>query len=145
VIVRSDRQYRFDVPVDALWRRLSNVDDYRTWWPWLRRFEAEKLAAGERWRCAVQPPLPYLLRFDLVLDAVRDCEQIEATVDGDITGTAIIDLADRGGATEVRLRSSLAPANRYLRTVAKVARPVVRYGHDWVLDTGARQFGRRAV
>jgi hypothetical protein len=27
------------------------------------------------------------------------------------------------------------------RLVARVLRPVATMGHDWVLDTGARQFG----
>jgi hypothetical protein len=29
--------------------------------------------------------------------------------------------------------------------VARVAQPVVTFGHDWVLDTGARQFRSRAL
>ena len=32
-----------------------------------------------------------------------------------------------------------------LRTFAAVARPVVRFGHDWVLDTGVQQFRSRAL
>jgi hypothetical protein len=41
--------------------------------------------------------------------------------------------------------SHLEPGNSLLRAVARLAAPVVRYGHDWVLDTGARQFIDRAV
>ena len=34
----------------------------------------------------------------------------------------------------------LSPTNGMLKTVARLARPVAQFGHDWVLDTGARQF-----
>ena len=52
---------------------------------------------------------------------------------------------ERGAASEVRLTSSLEPGNGFLRTVARLAAPVVRYGHDWVLDSGARGFIERAT
>lgn len=121
------------------------MSSYRRWWPWLVRFDGTALAAGERWRCTVQPPLPYTLRFAVVLRGVSPGESVAADVEGDIVGTARVELATDGDHTAVRLVSALAPANRVLRQVARVARPVARFGHDWVLDTGARQFRRRAI
>ena len=35
--------------------------------------------------------------------------------------------------------------NTALRLVSRFAGPVARFGHDWVLDSGARQFIARAV
>lgn len=145
VLVRSDRCYRFDLAIDELWARISDVGEYRRWWPWLRSFEADALAAGEIWQCTVQPPVPYALRFGIVLDRVEEPALVTASIEGDITGVAQLDLRPVDGGSEVHLVSTLAPGNRYLRAVARVARPVVRFGHDWVLDTGARQFAQRAV
>jgi hypothetical protein len=66
---------------------------------------------------------------------------VEATVTGEISGTAQIRITpDGGGGCSVQLTSQLAPASRFLQTIARVARPVVSLGHDWVLDSGARQF-----
>jgi hypothetical protein len=48
------------------------------------------------------------------------------------------------GGCEARLQSRLVPANQVLRAIATLARPVARFGHDWVLDTGLRQFRSRA-
>ena len=56
----------------------------------------------------------------------------------------MLELLEVDGGCDVRLVSSLAPRNRVLKAVAKVARPMVRYGHDWVLNTGARQFASRS-
>src|SRR5690348_7899427 len=35
----SSRTWDFPVPADELWDRIAEVQDYRRWWPWLRRFE----------------------------------------------------------------------------------------------------------
>ncbi len=43
------------------------------------------------------------------------------------------------------LQSSLAPGNTTLQVISRFAAPIARFGHDWVLDSGARQFIARAV
>jgi hypothetical protein len=93
----------------------------------------------------VRPPLPYSLRFTLHLDDVVPPTLVTAHVTGDIAGHARIDLTDHDEGTQVRLTSVLAPSNPAFAVVAAVARPIVQRGHDWVLDTGARQFAARAV
>jgi uncharacterized protein YndB with AHSA1/START domain len=145
VEIVSDRRYRFALPPDALWSALAATDDYRRWWPWLRTFEADGLRAGDRWSCAVRPPLPYTLQFAIHLDDVVPPRLITAHVTGDIAGEARVEIAaDRDGC-HVHLTSRLAPGNRAFAVVARVAQPVVRRGHDWVLDTGAAQFASHAV
>jgi hypothetical protein len=175
----SDRCYRFAADRWSVWTAIGSVQEYRAWWPWLRRFEANGLAVGDVWVCQIQPPVPYALRFTVTVDQVDAPSLVVATVDGDVRGTARLDLeddpADRldlgskngpgngpdeellGGGTRVgtetpagngcrvRLRSSLVPANRTLRTVARLSRPVAQFGHAWVIDTGARQFEDRAL
>jgi hypothetical protein len=144
--VRSDRRYGFAVDPATLWAAMTDVSSYRAWWPWLSGFEADAFDQGEQWTCVVRPPLPYSLRFTLRLDVVDPPTCAEATVSGDIVGTARVSVRDDGnGGSVARLESQLAPANRFLRGVARVARPVVRFGHDWVLDTGAAQFRRNLV
>jgi uncharacterized protein YndB with AHSA1/START domain len=141
----SDRRYRFAVRPDVLWAALDATGDYRRWWPWLRAFEADGVRAGERWSCTVRPPLPYTLQFTIHLDDVEPPRLITAHVTGDIAGEARVEITpDRDGCA-VRLTSRLAPGNRAFAVVARVAQPVVRRGHDWVLDTGAAQFASRAV
>ena len=143
--VRSDRRWRFGVDPPTLWAALTDTGEYRTWWPWLARLDADAFEAGAQWRCAVQPPVPYLLRFGIRLDVVEPPHLAVATIDGDITGTATLTVVADGDGSEARLVSHLAPANAFLRGVARFAAPVVRFGHDWVLDTGAGQFRRRAL
>ena len=128
-----------------MWAALVSVERYREWWPWLRTLEADRFAAGERWRCTVQPPLPYRLRFELTLTSVVECDHVEAAVAGDITGSARVTLLPTDDGCELRLTSSLAPSAVVVRLVARVARPMSAWGHDWVLDTGVEQFRARGL
>jgi uncharacterized protein YndB with AHSA1/START domain len=172
VQVRSDRWYDAGADRRRVWEAFGATDRYRSWWPWLTEFDGGPLVRGARWRCAVSPPLPYVVRFTLTLVAVEEARSIRALVEGDITGRATLELVDDpdddadvhdvhegsddsdghdasdgsdGVACRIHLRADLAPSHTALRLVAGAASPVVRRGHDWVLDTGARQFRERAV
>ncbi len=143
MLIRSDRRWSFPASADAVWDQMNAVDCYRTWWPWLRTFEADALDTAHTWTCAVQPPLPYSLHFGVTLHEVVPQRLVTATIAGDITGEARLELGATESGCDVHLTSVLAPGNRLLRAVATVARPMARFGHDWVLDTGARQFASR--
>ena len=145
VNVDSDRRYRVAMEPAELWARISAVDGYQAWWPWLREFDGNRLETGEVWRCLVQPPLPYTVRFAVAIVGVVADQSVSATITGDIAGSARLDISPTRAGCEVRLVSSLQPANLMLRTAALVARPLVRFGHNWVLDTGARQITEQRV
>ena len=143
--VRSERRFEFDAAPPALWAVLGSVEDYPRWWPWLRRFDARALAPGEEWRCTVKPPLPYAVRFAIRFDEVEVERRIDATVEGDIEGPAQLLIEPSAGGSAVTLTSSLRPTHTVLKAAALLGRPLVRYGHDWVLDIGAGQFASRAL
>lgn len=136
----SDRRFEFSAEPDELWAALALMEDYQRWWPWLRRFDAEALAAGQRWACEVRPPLGYRIRFDIVLGEVVARRLIVADVVGDIMGSARLEIEPHQQGSRLRLVSGLAPASLLLRGLARLAPPVVRKSHDWVLDTGLGQF-----
>ncbi len=143
----SDRDWAFDVGVDQLWERFTTVEEYPEWWPWLRAFDpVGGFRPGARWRCEVAPPLPYVVRFTVELEHIRPGSQVDAVVTGDVRGRATLTVQATGeDASRARLRSHLAPANPVLRTVGRLARPMVEWGHDWVLDQGLRQFVGHAL
>lgn len=143
--IRSDRRHRFDVDRAALWDRMTAVEEYQRWWPWLSALHAGALAPGETWRATVRPPLPYVVRFAITIEEVDTPSLVTARIDGDIAGSARMEVSEDGSGSEVRLVSALSPRNRLLRSVAVFARPLVAYGHDWVLDAGFRQFSSRGL
>jgi hypothetical protein len=143
--VRSDRRYRFDVGRATLWTALTRVDRYPSWWPWLRRFDGQGFSVGERWCCVVSPPLPYTLRFELVLEEVVEGESARARLEGDIAGTAHLTVRDVAGGCELRLVSDLAAERGLVRLLDRVAPRLAVRGHDWVIDDGIRRFRTRAI
>jgi len=136
----SDRRYHVPMSPEELWATVARVEDYQSWWPWLRRFRADQLADGEVWTCLVQPPLPYWVRFEVALDEVIEPHTVRARISGDVVGDAHLDIREHLAGAEARLVSDLGPGNPVLRAFARVGAPLVRYGHDWVLDSGVRQF-----
>src|ERR1700761_6293017 len=59
------------LPRGEVWNLITQVSQYRTWWPWRRAFDGVALAAGDEWRCEVQPPVPYLVRFGMLIEHVE--------------------------------------------------------------------------
>jgi hypothetical protein len=140
-------EHRYVLPIEPLevWNLINNLEAYQGWWIWLRKFDAGQLAVGEEWRCEVQPPLPYPVRFSVHIEEVKVPELVRARVVGDVVGEATLVLEAHPDGCTALLSSSLAPGNATLRLVSRLAAPIARFGHDWVLDSGARQFIARAV
>jgi hypothetical protein len=166
--ITTVHRYELPLPCESVWSLIGQVQGFRSWWPWLRQFEGQGLAVGDEWRCTVQPPVPYLVRFRVVIDHVEEPYLVRARVLGDVVGDATLTLEASpeavgsapgspsgagsngngraaGGGCTASLESSLAPGNRALGVVSRFAAPVARFGHDWVLDSAARQFIAKAV
>ena len=142
----SDRAFTFDVSAERFWETIGRTDQYTSWWSWLGRFEGSGLHEGVEARCEVRAPLPYTLRFDIVVQRVVEAKLVETTVRGDLAGPARLEVAalapDR---CQARLTWALEPCTPLLRNMSRFARPVMEWGHDRVLDVGVRQFQRRAL
>jgi uncharacterized protein YndB with AHSA1/START domain len=119
--ITTVHRYDLSLPREEVWRLISEVSHYRDWWPWLRVFDGAALAKGEEWRSEVQPPVPYPVRFRVVIEHIEAPALVCASVSGDVVGVAALQL------------------------VSRFAAPLARFGHDWVLDSGARQFTARAI
>jgi Polyketide cyclase / dehydrase and lipid transport len=145
VRIRSDQRHRFDAAPDELWAAIASIDRYREWWPWLRRFDADGLSTGDVWAATVQPPLPYRVSFDLHLIEVDAPRVVAADVTGDVEGSARLEVFAVDAGSELHFTSELTPTNSVLRAVTRLASPVARYGHEWVLNTGLAQFRARAL
>jgi uncharacterized protein YndB with AHSA1/START domain len=140
-----DRRFAFGVPPEHLWAVLMETDRYRTWWTWLRRFEAEGLRAGTVADCEVRAPLPYSLRFTVRIDEVVPYERVTTTVTGDLDGPAGLDLRRTADGCEARLWWEVELRVPLLRRAASVARPAMAWAHDRIVDSGIDQFRRRAL
>lgn len=145
--VRSSHVAYLEGAPGEVWATISDVADYRRWWPWLHELDAQSLAAGQTWRCRVKPPLPYSVAFSIHVEEVVVEQLVVASLTGDIRGTARLEIRPARTGTEIRLTATLTPANRLLALMTTWFAPVARFGHDRIISDGFRQFaaatGRR--
>ena len=132
-------------PVDEVWASLERLDDYQRWWPWLVGFELNGLAEGATAACTVQAPLPYRLRFAVDLVEVEAGRLVDGVVSGDLAGPARMELAPSRTGSLATLSWQLEPHGRLVRVLGATARPVLRWGHDRIVEAGLRQFASGAL
>ena len=145
---RFDRTWAFDVAPDTLWAALTRTEEYRQWWPWLREFSGDGLVPGGRNTCVVRAPVPYTLRFTVTITELVRGERIVVAVDGDLAGVARLEVGALGArrrGSQVRLVWEVDLRQPILRAVGVFGRPIMEWGHQWVVDTGLEQFCRSAL
>jgi uncharacterized protein YndB with AHSA1/START domain len=142
---RYDRSFDFRVRPRDLWSVLIQTDRYPEWWPWLRGLDGAELHVGAVAHCVVQGPLPYTLRFDVVVESVVPQERIATQVRGDLSGPAVLEVASHPDGSSARLQWALELQDRVLRPLARFARPAMVWAHDRVIEVGLREFERVAL
>lgn len=137
-----DRTWTFPDTPDELWAILQRTDEYRAWWRWLREFDTDGLVEGGSARCVVRGPFPYSLNFTVHVRKVEECHLVETEVTGDLAGPARLEIEPDGNGSRARLVWSVELCSPLLRELARWARPLMEWGHGWVVDNGVRQFRR---
>lgn len=140
-----DRSWEFAVTPEELWATVSRADDYTDWWSWLRECDTDGMKVGSVARCVVQAPLPYRLRFEIVVDEVQPARLVATTVRGDLAGPARLEIEEDGQGSRAHLAWDLALHDPMLRRMALVARPAMVWAHNRIVEVGVRQFERHAL
>jgi hypothetical protein len=137
----------FPVRPDQLWETIERFDRFESWWGWLRDFgaDSDRLVVGNVLHGVVVPPVPYRLRLDIRLEASRRPQVVEAMIDGDVRGFAVMRLEPVDDGTEVTMVWSMNMMSRPLRIAARVAHPVMRWGHDRVVEMAVAGFRQRGL
>lgn len=142
-----DGAFWFPVAPGHLWDTLAELDRFPVWWSWLHDFrpEGEGLTTGTVLRGTVVPPVPYRLRLDVRLGRCERPRLLEADITGDLRGAARVELGPLHDGTQVGVRWSLDFASAPLRVASVVAFPLMRWGHDRVVDMAVSGFRHRAL
>jgi hypothetical protein len=137
----------FPVGPDELWETLERFEAFESWWPWLREFGADTagLVPGNVLHGTVVPPVPYRLRLDIRLRTSRPPHLVEAAIAGDVDGFATFRLEGVEDGTRVAAQWSLDMASGPLRFASRVAYPLLRWGHDRVVERAVAGFRQRAL
>jgi hypothetical protein len=146
-VIECEDSFCFPVEPAVLWRTIERFESFESWWVWLHEFQVDGhgLVAGTVLPGVVTPPIPYRLSVVVRLVHCEPRRQIEAEVSGDLLGSAVLRLDAEDGGTRVAVGWSLEMLREPLRTASRVAYPLVRWGHDRVVDMAVAGFSRRAL
>jgi uncharacterized protein YndB with AHSA1/START domain len=136
------RRVVFPVPPSTVWSSIEDLEHFPKWWGWLGQFrvEGDGLRTGSVLEGDVTPPLPYRMHVLVTLDRCLPPERIDATVEGDLKGHALLTLAPVDAGSEVEVAWTIEMRQRTMRAVARVAYPLLRWGHDRVVDATVAGF-----
>jgi hypothetical protein len=146
-VIEYDATFTFPVPVTQLWATMVQVDRFPSWWSWLHEFSVEGngLEHGTVLHGIVVPPLPYRMRLDVVIDECVPRRRLTAFVHGDLEGAAELVLDGDGAESRVHAMWTIEMMQRPMRMAARIAYPLLRWGHDRVVDATVDGFRRHLV
>ncbi len=142
---RFDGRWSFSATPEDLWRAFSETEALQERWPWLRTLETPGLVEGTVSRCVIRAPVPYVVTLDVALVEVVPRRLVVADVSGDLAGPARLEIAAHPDGSEARMSWELEARAPLLRAASKVAWPLLDRAQSWVVDTGVRQFRRKAL
>jgi len=134
----------FSLPPRELWSAIERTDQFSRWWSWLREFRlsGDGLARGSVLHGVVAPLVPYRMRVTVeILRAVPGAE-IDAAVRGDLEGEAWMRLNDSAQGSRVDVAWNLEMTQAPMRLASRFAYPLLRWGHDRVVEATVSSFRR---
>jgi uncharacterized protein YndB with AHSA1/START domain len=136
--------FSLEVPPERVWQAIERFERFETWWGWLEEFRIEGagLVDGAELHGVVSPPLPYHMRLCVILDRCSRPKSIDATIHGDLEGTARLRLEPDHDGTRAEVAWTIEMIQRPMRLAARVAYPLLRWGHDRVVEMTVVDFRR---
>ena len=139
-------RFAFPVAPLELWSAIERTDQFERWWSWLGnlRMDGEGLRPGSVLRGTVAPPVPYRMNVAVELNRCEPGELIDAAVTGDLAGDAHLRLEPAGAVSTVaEVAWSLEMKQLPMRVAARFAYPLLRWGHDRVVEATVAGFRRQ--
>ncbi|HEY3957280.1 MAG TPA: hypothetical protein VGM53_28270 [Streptosporangiaceae bacterium] len=141
------KTFFFPLPPAELWTIMERFDLFEAWWVWLTDFRADQptFTGGNVLRAVVAPPALRRLHVDARLRRCAKPALIEGEIEGDLSGPAALRLTESTGGTLVEATWSLTLRSPPLRAAAYVAGPLMRSGHDHLIDLAVSRFRSKAL
>jgi uncharacterized protein YndB with AHSA1/START domain len=144
-VIEYRRAFRFGVPPESVWETIERTGEFERWWGWLGdlRLEGAGLQAGAVLVGVVSPPLPYHMHIRVELEECVRPSSIDAAVHGDLEGRARLELVPNGDGTVASVAWTIEMMQRPMRVAARVGYPLLRWGHDRVVEATVHGFRRQ--
>ena len=138
-------RFRFDASPRQLWDRIEELDQFELWFPWLTdfSFDGDGLSAGTVLTGVVTPPLPYRMQLRIEIDQSERPSSVDATIGGDLTGTAQIRIQPVPEGAMAEVSWSVEMRQPIMRIACRFGRPLLQWGHDRVVEITVANFRHR--
>ena len=142
-----------DAPRQRAWDALNDAVSWPQWWKGVERVvehdAGDQVGEGGRYLIVWRSRLPYPLQFEFHVDEVEEPHRMAGRAFGELAGTGVWRLWERGGLTAVVYEWDVSTTKPWMNALAPFARPVFRWNHDVVMRQGgeglARRIGARLV
>lgn len=137
--------YTFAAPPRAVWSAMEEVDQFEHWLGWLGnlRVVGPPLRTGSTLHGTVAPPVPYRMRVLVQVERCIPEQLVDASVGGDLEGRAHLSLEPAPEGTLVEVAWTIEMMQTAMRVAARFAYPLLRWGHDRVVDATVKAFESR--
>jgi carbon monoxide dehydrogenase subunit G len=129
---------------DEVWAALDDLGQVAEWSKWVERIQmdADHLQEGAVVEVWISTPLPFTVKVRLRLDSCIPGRLLVARVDGDLAGEARLSLTSDGSATLGEVSWSLEMKHGFMKALAIVSGPLLRWGHDLVAEATISSFSQ---
>jgi len=143
-VIAYRRQFAFAIPPTKIWEAIERVERFEGWWSWLEEFRLDggELREGAVLHGVVAPPLPYRMRVDVELTRCERPALIDSIVRGDLEGEAALRIRPDGAGSQVEVAWTIEMMQRPMRVASRVAHPLLKWGHDRVVELTVAGFRR---
>jgi carbon monoxide dehydrogenase subunit G len=134
-------------PPQVVWSVLEDIGYLERCSTWLQKLviDSPGLREGSVIQGVVATPLTYRIQVTINLEQCVRPRLIVATVHGDLEGEARLSLTPDQRRTRAEVRWTVEMLQRPMRVMARVAHPVLRRGHDTVVQAAIRVLASRVL
>jgi len=134
--VPFERTFVFDGSPSDLWDAVALLARRNDFDERLFRFELDgpPLETDSTVEVEVTPPLPYRVCLQIQFSECIRPSEIRIALRGDVEGVGSVHLLARGEVTDVKATWNAEVVQPAMRTVARVAYPIVVWGQDLAVD-----------
>ncbi len=129
---------------DAVWATLLAVEEWPSWWRWLKRVDVVRKATSEDgvggvYRNHIGSPTGYGFQFQVETAEVDVLRRIDLTVSGELVGRIRYLLSDDpSGGTNVSFAQLVETPKWWMNLLAPIARPGFNWNHDKLMTDHGR-------
>ena len=139
--------WRFDAPVENVWKEIKDSGSWSEWWRGVINVEELKSGdedgVGKIVRSTWKSALPYKLIFDSEIVRVEHLRAIEARAFGELDGLGLWHFEDLEGETRVQYDWRVKTTKQWMNYLAPVAKPFFKWNHNVIMRWGGEGLANR--